>query len=1170
MRNSRFVVMLFLIGVAFLILGQSLVAQLSVGGRPPSFSRALKSEVQTALMGDVDVEALLAEDKIEQQMGLPFRFGYPFDVEYTMDNSGTWDILPDGGRIWRLEISCPGAYSINLIYDYFWLPERAEFYIYNGDRSMVLGAFTSQNNKRHRQFATGLVRGDNCMLEYHEPPDVERPGIINISRIVHGYKNLFSYKDADDALGFGSSGSCNNNVNCPEGEPWQSEKRAVAMIVTQGGSRICSGALVNNVRQDLTPYFLTAEHCLGGESTWIFMFNYESPTCNNIDGPLWMTVSGCTRRAFNSYSDFGLLELSEVPPDSYEVYYAGWTTSDVPSPSSVGIHNPSGDIKKISFDYDSVASTSYTGGPGSGDTHWRVEVWDDGTTEGGSSGSPLFNPDHHIIGQLHGGYASCTNLAPDWYGKFGQSWNYGSSPSSRLKDWLDPDNTGATSLDGIDAAGITITHTPLENTKDSLNDYEITCEIWSLDELEEDSLLLYYEINSVWATDTLELIGEDEYHAFIPAQSPGTEVSYYIFAKNVNNGYDSTELYTFYVIDYDVVLAPSLSSLMGEVDDTLWHQFTVTNNGVYNDDIDLNISGDSWPTTIWDESGTVEITSTGILDPDSSLNILVRVIVPTSLYGDNDTVDLTATSTGKPSIISTSRAISISAGQAVGIPFLDNFPGTTLDPLKWAYVYGATVNDGGINEPTVPYSLNFDGDPEGRDTIMSAPIDLESESEVILRYSYQQTGSGESPDTEDDLFVEYIDSTGNWNLLQQHLGSDSNMTEYEQVEIVLPAEAYHAGFRIRIRNIATTGPYDDWFIDDIYVGQPSIYSVSVVPDFQSSYVPADDTAEYFLTIYNDGYAVDVYDLVDSDGNWDVIFFDQSGSTQISNTGSVAPADSAVIMVKVHVPAGTPIHISDSTHIYVISQSDPGVSASSFLVTYSGGSSANIPWYETFPDDTLYTQRWMMNLGAVLSENGLNEPSPPYSLNLNAQPDTAYTQLLNLANKAGVLLSYYYQRGGAGALPQLNENLYIEYMDTSDNWITLATYPGGDTGMTAFEYVSMELPPDALNDKFQLRLRTSGSGGEGDWFVDNIRIDYAPEISAMPAEFVQLLIKGDSAEAEIVINNAGPGGLVYDIGVDYPIDYDSKFGQLFYADQVEPATREYPDPVIIGGDNANPV
>ena len=65
--------------------------------------------------------------------------------------------------------------------------------------------------------------------------------------------------------------------------------------------------------------------------------------------------------------------------------------------------------------------------------------------QGGSSGSPIFDQDKLIMGDLSGGYASnaCDNPSPAWYGKIWYSWDQnGTTPATRLKDWLDPGNTG--------------------------------------------------------------------------------------------------------------------------------------------------------------------------------------------------------------------------------------------------------------------------------------------------------------------------------------------------------------------------------------------------------------------------------------------------------------------------------------------------------------------------------------------------------------------------------------------------------------------------------------------------------------------------------------------------------------------------------------------------------
>jgi len=410
-------------------------AQVSVESTPKSFSFEEGIVIPTKILPAFNVQSFLLEDENEMRSmdTKPYRFANSIAVEFNMDNSGVWTVLEDGSAIWQLRIESRGAFSLNIIYDIFHIPEGAEFFVYSEDRDMVLGAFTDYNHKPHAGFSTAPIIGDKIILEYNEPIAAPFRGNISTSIVAHDYRNIFFNKDR----GYGDSGSCNNNVACSVGDDWQDEVRSVAMILTSGGSRLCTGTLINNATQDLSPYFLTANHCLGGNNSWIFMFNYESPVCTNQNGPTNMTVSGSSLLENSSTSDFALLLLNETPPEGYNVHYAGWDVAGSTPSTPVGIHHPSGDIKKISFDYDNASNSG---------SFWDVNSWDDGTTEPGSSGSPLFDgTTHRIIGQLYGGVASCTNFGYDTYGKTSVSWNLG------LNNYLDPNNTGLTYIDGMDA-----------------------------------------------------------------------------------------------------------------------------------------------------------------------------------------------------------------------------------------------------------------------------------------------------------------------------------------------------------------------------------------------------------------------------------------------------------------------------------------------------------------------------------------------------------------------------------------------------------------------------------------------------------------------------------------------------------------------------------------------
>jgi hypothetical protein len=406
------------------------------------------SEVDHLVLPGIDIEAVLAEDEVRAREGLPLRFAIPFPVAESVAYSGTWEILAGGDRLWRLRVSSPGADSLNFGFTRFHLPSGARLFIYAADGSLVRGPFTDADNEAHRQFWSPVVPGESAVIELSVPSELERFVELELTAVNHGYRDLA------EVLAGEKSGACNIDVVCPQGDDWRDQIRSVA-VISIGGYLTCSGFLVNNVREDPTPYFMTAYHCglnSGTAPSLVVYWNFETSECGGTpDGSLDQFQSGSIWRAGRSASDFTLVELDDAPAESFNVHWTGWDASDAPVSSAVAIHHPNTDEKRISFEYDALQTTSYLGTsvPGDG-THWRVIDWDLGTTEPGSSGSGLWDQNHRVIGQLHGGYAACGNDLSDWYGKFSVSWDAGSSPSQRLRDWLDPDGTGTLVLDGRD------------------------------------------------------------------------------------------------------------------------------------------------------------------------------------------------------------------------------------------------------------------------------------------------------------------------------------------------------------------------------------------------------------------------------------------------------------------------------------------------------------------------------------------------------------------------------------------------------------------------------------------------------------------------------------------------------------------------------------------------
>jgi len=451
--------------------------QISTMEEPVSSKREIPvltiNENTHKIMPSLDMAKIEQEDLEDEKNGVIPRFGFKHEVSYNLTNSGEWIELENGDKIWRLSISCPGATSINLLYDRFWLPAGAKFFIYDNDNESYLGAFTSKNNKGKKEdkrgFATGLIRGENITLEYYLPKEAEEMGIISISHVVHGYKLI----DSEDRLGrgFGDSWSGHVNINCPAGAEWQKEKDAVVRILT--GNGYCSGALVNTTANgdDNRHFVLTANHCLDNNNpildNWLFYWHYESPVCDNpTNEPPLISTQGAKVVARSVYGDFALLKLDEEPAGQWDVmpYYLGWDHSgNIQTIGSI-IHHPKGDIKKIftlasTIEDDSrtyyycvgYSTTSLT-------THWKFDSQVKEILEGGSSGSPLLNSNHRLIGQHHE-VKTMGNQHGVWYeitfGKFSWAWegyteegNCYPDSTNRLKDWLDPLNTNVIVWDG--------------------------------------------------------------------------------------------------------------------------------------------------------------------------------------------------------------------------------------------------------------------------------------------------------------------------------------------------------------------------------------------------------------------------------------------------------------------------------------------------------------------------------------------------------------------------------------------------------------------------------------------------------------------------------------------------------------------------------------------------
>ena len=469
--SKFFFISLFILSL-FLLPDKAVLSQIEDGGQPAAVHYELPYSAKhiTQVVLEDDMKARRDSlSGIHKPGEAPFAgLALPLDQD---DLRGKWDVLHDSIHIWRTVIHSPEAEAIGVNFSVFEPGKDAKMFVYDPEKVIIRGAF-SKKSHAEGAFSTAVIPGEYLIIEYQEPyyPGKEERidfSQMEIESIIHISEPYLSGFEGSDKT-IGNAGDCMVNINCSEGFGWQREKRGVARMLMRVGNNysLCTGSLVNNTAEDGTPYFLSAEHCGRYASDedllfWQFYFNFEYENCGNHGYPPVNMVYGAdllSEGPLEYGSDFRLLKLHTTPPAHWRPYWNGWDRSDQGSFEGVGIHHPRGDVKKISTYFTNLesASPNVSGQQMATNSTWMVS-WADtsnghGVTEGGSSGSPLFNYNKKIIGTLTGGSSNCNNLDGfDFYGKIWYHWDQnGVTYAEQLQSYLDPLDTGAESLGGYD------------------------------------------------------------------------------------------------------------------------------------------------------------------------------------------------------------------------------------------------------------------------------------------------------------------------------------------------------------------------------------------------------------------------------------------------------------------------------------------------------------------------------------------------------------------------------------------------------------------------------------------------------------------------------------------------------------------------------------------------
>ncbi|KWW26690.1 MAG: Lysyl endopeptidase, partial [bacterium P3] len=403
----------------------------------------------TYTMPKFDLDKLMEEDKRLDSYDVPYRFGKAFDVSYSLED-GVWQDCEDG-RIWSISFSSRKAQSLNFVLNDFFIPNGAKLFITNKSQNVLYGPVCNKNIGKNGFFLTDIIPGDEAMFFLYEPKSEKGKSNLTIKRIVHGYR---FFSDSEYLGNDGASAPCNINVACRPS--FEKESHAIGLVLLSSGYELCSGSLLMTTDMSFKPYFLTAFHCIdidndfelsnaeiSAAENWMFMFNYKKKECDGNILANSFTYNSANFKSAWYCTDFALMEIADSLQNNLELSWLGWDrTGNVPTSGNC-IHHPCGDVMKINTVNSSFGTSSWNGD----NNHWYIN-WDEGITQGGSSGAPFLNQNKLVVGQNHGKAVSqnhlplCDRKRSDG-GKFHLSWTGGQTNSTRLSNWLDPENTNS-------------------------------------------------------------------------------------------------------------------------------------------------------------------------------------------------------------------------------------------------------------------------------------------------------------------------------------------------------------------------------------------------------------------------------------------------------------------------------------------------------------------------------------------------------------------------------------------------------------------------------------------------------------------------------------------------------------------------------------------------------
>ncbi|GJM09074.1 MAG: hypothetical protein DHS20C11_13500 [Lysobacteraceae bacterium] len=363
------------------------------------------------------------------------------------------------GVMWSTNIQSPSAAAMKLEINGFQLPKGAGLYVFN-DYGEAFGPYQGMGPNGDGEFWTNSITGDNLRLAIYLPKETDKAlgdAFMTIASVGHmgprfRLARTIAPAEVGDKAFCSFNESCVENANCGSTHSSVNDARkAVAHMIYQsgGGYYICSGGLLADTDNgSVTPYFLTANHCIskGREAKSLeAVFDFDTPCGGNCDQYASNTsnypirTNGAALLSSNRTGDYTLMRLNQTPGGSRA--YLGWNSNPVAFNNGTALYrvsHPSGAplaYSEHTVDTSKGTCSSWPRG------NWIYSQDEYGATEGGSSGSPVVNSAGEVVGQLSGGCGTNVNDTCDTVNNATVDGAFAGYFDS-VSEWLDPDNGG--------------------------------------------------------------------------------------------------------------------------------------------------------------------------------------------------------------------------------------------------------------------------------------------------------------------------------------------------------------------------------------------------------------------------------------------------------------------------------------------------------------------------------------------------------------------------------------------------------------------------------------------------------------------------------------------------------------------------------------------------------